>query len=247
MTKNYYGSLCTEMYEILHKEAPQDELEFYLSYAEKGMSIFEPLCGSGRFLVPFLERGYDICGMDLSTEMLAKLKEKAPDARVVQGDVLEYEPEKKFDYIFISSGSVSLFTDMQLCRKILLKMKRLLRKGGKFVFAVDTVEDRCPDDAEYRTSVSVKTKDGFTLILKGKNYYDETTNTQYAPSIYELYDGTTLLQQERMDFQTHLYELGEIEPYLKDIGFSQVHVYSSYDKVIAENNGTDMFLYECSF
>ena len=143
--------------------------------------------------------------------------------------------------------SVSLFTDMQLCRKILLKMKRLLRKGGKFVFAVDTVEDRCPDDAEYRTSVSVKTKDGFTLILKGKNYYDETTHTQYAPSIYELYDGTTLLQQERMDFQTHLYELGEIEPYLKDIGFSQVHVYSSYDKVIAENNGTDMFLYECSF
>ena len=39
MIKNYYGSLCTEMYEILHKEAPQDELLFYLSYAEKGMKI----------------------------------------------------------------------------------------------------------------------------------------------------------------------------------------------------------------
>ena len=51
MIKNYYGNLCTEMYEILHKEAPQDELEFYLSYAEKGMSILEPMCGSGRFLV----------------------------------------------------------------------------------------------------------------------------------------------------------------------------------------------------
>lgn len=37
--RNYYGSLCTEMYEILHKEAPQEELEFYLSYAEKEMSI----------------------------------------------------------------------------------------------------------------------------------------------------------------------------------------------------------------
>ena len=41
MIKNYYGSLCTEMYEILHKEAPQDELAFYLSYAEKGMKILE--------------------------------------------------------------------------------------------------------------------------------------------------------------------------------------------------------------
>lgn len=33
--QNYYGSLCTEMYEILHKEAPQDELDFFLSYAKK--------------------------------------------------------------------------------------------------------------------------------------------------------------------------------------------------------------------
>lgn len=33
--KNYYGNLCTEMYEILHDKAPQDELDFYLSYAEK--------------------------------------------------------------------------------------------------------------------------------------------------------------------------------------------------------------------
>uniref|UniRef100_UPI003AB5DFA7 class I SAM-dependent methyltransferase n=1 Tax=Eisenbergiella sp. TaxID=1924109 RepID=UPI003AB5DFA7 len=58
------------------------------------MSIFEPLCSSGRFLVPFLERGYDISGMNLSREMLAKLKEKAPDAKVVQGDILEYDTEK---------------------------------------------------------------------------------------------------------------------------------------------------------
>lgn len=39
--RNYYGSLCTEMYEILHREAPQDELAFYLSYAKKGMKILE--------------------------------------------------------------------------------------------------------------------------------------------------------------------------------------------------------------
>lgn len=25
---NYYGSLCTELYEILHQEAPEDELNF---------------------------------------------------------------------------------------------------------------------------------------------------------------------------------------------------------------------------
>ena len=244
--KNYYGSLCTEMYEILHKEAPEDELSFYLSYAEKGMSILEPLCGSGRFLVPFLQRGFDICGMDLSMEMIAKLKEKAPDAKVIQEDIIEYDSEEKFDYIFISSGSVSLFTDMKICRAILQKMKCLLKKDGKFVFAVDTVADRCPDSSDYHTLTSVKTKERFDLILKGKSYYDEKTQTQYSPSIYELYNGTILLQREEMDFQIHLYKLGEMEQLLVEIGFREVKVYCSYDKMVAEDNQAEMFLYECS-
>ena len=46
--QNYYGELCTELYEILHEKAPQDELDFYLSYAGKDKKILEPLCGSGR-------------------------------------------------------------------------------------------------------------------------------------------------------------------------------------------------------
>lgn len=50
-----------------------------------------------------------------------------------------------------------------------------------------------------------------------------------------------------MDFQTHLYELGEIEAYLHTIGFTKVIVYASYEKAIAKNNQTEMFLYECSF
>lgn len=168
LKQNYYGSLCTEMYEILHEQAPQDELDFYLSYAEKGKKILEPLCGSGRFLIPFLERGFDIFGMDLSEEMLGKLKRKAPNARVMQADIISFTAEEKFDYIFIPSGSISLFTDMSVCKGILQKMKELLAPGGKFVFAADTVFDRCDEDSGYQTSVLVKTKEGFDLLLKGK-------------------------------------------------------------------------------
>ena len=243
--QNYYGSLCTEMYEILHEKAPMDELQFYLSYAEKGMKILEPLCGSGRFLVPFLERGFDISGIDLSEEMLEKLKRKAPNAKVIQTDIVEYSAEEKFDYIFIPSGSVSLFTDMDICRSILRKMKELLKTGGKFVFAVDTVFDRCADSGDYRTGISVKTKEGFDLVLKGKNHYDEKTQTQFSPSIYELYNGLELLQSENMDFQTHLYRYGEMEQYLRECGFQKILVYSTYQKEIAYNDECEMFLYEC--
>ncbi|WP_040214834.1 class I SAM-dependent DNA methyltransferase [Clostridium polynesiense] len=246
LRQNYYGNLCTEMYEILHEKAPQDELDFYISYAEKDKKILEALCGSGRFLVPFIERGFDIYGMDLSSEMLHKLKQKAPDAKVIQTDILEYSPIEKFDYIFISSGSVSLFTDIKLCKQILAKIKEMLTPKGKFVFAVETMGDRCIDDDGYKETVSVKTKDGFDLILKSKNYYDEQSQTQFMPGIYELYNGTELLQSESMDFQIHLYKFGEMEQYLKEIGFTNIKTYSSFFKDIAIDDKCEMFLFECS-
>lgn len=245
-TPNYYGRLCTEMYEILHNTPPEDELQFYLSYAKKNMKILEPLCGSGRFLIPFLERGFDISGMDLSEEMLAKLKQKAPDAKVIQKDIIEYSTEEKFNYIFIPSGSVSLFTDINLCKKFLRKIKDLLTPKGNFVFAVDTIFDRCTDDSDYKVNISVKTKEGLNLILKEKNYYDDKSQTQFSPSIYELYNNTELLRIENMDFQTHLYRLGEMEQYLKECGFNTILTYSSYKKEIAVNNDCEMFIYECS-
>ncbi len=245
--QNNYGSLCTEMYEILHKKAPQDELDFYLSYARKEDKILEALCGSGRFLVPFIERGFDIYGMDRSSEMLSKLKQKVPDARVVQADILEYSSKIPFDYIFVTSGSVSLFTDVNLCRKVLAKLKRMLTPRGKLVFAVETAADRCPDDQEYQTSASVKTEEGLELILKTRNYYDEQSQTQFSPGIYELYnDKKELLQREDMDFQTHLYKLGEMEQYLKEIGFTNVKTYSSFSKEIAVSEESEKFLFECS-
>ena len=244
--QNYYGNLCTEMYEILHEKAPRDELNFYLSYAKKEDKILEALCGSGRFLIPFMEQGFDIFGIDLSVAMLNKLKQKAPNAKVFQADILEYSSKNRFDYIFISSGSVSLFTDINLCRKILGKIKEMLTPEGKFVFAVDTVADKCSDDNDYKISVTTKTKEGFDLILKNKNYFDEQSRTQFSPGIYELYNGTELLQSEYMDFQTHLYKFGEMERLLKEIGFTNVKTYSSFSKDAAADDNCEMFLFECS-
>jgi len=244
--KNYYGSLCTEMYELLHPAAPEDELAFYLSYAKKGDLILEPLCGSGRFLVPFLERGFDIRGIDLSIEMLEKLRQKAPGARVVQTDIIAYEPEGQFDYIFISSGSISLFTDKAVCQSVLSKMRAMLKKGGKFVFATETMADRCADSADAQVTASVHTAAGETLVLKTRYFYDAETQTQFSPGTYELYRNGELLQTETMDFQTHLYRLGEMEKLLAEAGFSEIKVYDSYDKRPAVSDKSEMFLYECT-
>ena len=244
--QNYYGSLCAEMYDILHRTAPADELAFYLSYAEKGQKILEPLCGNGRFLVPFLERGFDITGLDLSEEMLAKLRQRAPGAQAFRADITTYSGQETYDYIFVPSCSISLFTDIKQCKQVLRKLNALLAKGGRLVFSVDTIASRCADDGDYQTTASVKTREGFDLILKSKNHYDERSQTQFSPGIYELYREGELLGQERMDFQTHLYQAGEMEQYLRESGFSAVLSYSSYHKTPVSGGDYEILLYECS-
>ena len=48
-----YGSLCTEFYDLDKPSAPADALAFYVARARKvGGRILEPMCGSGRFLLP---------------------------------------------------------------------------------------------------------------------------------------------------------------------------------------------------
>ncbi len=209
------------------------------------MKILEPLCGSGRFLITFMKKQLNIFGIDLSQEMLQKLIKKQPNAKVIQADLLEYSSEEKFDYIFITSGSVSLFTNINLCKKILSMLKMMLASNGKLVFAVDTVANICQEDTEYRINVVKETKDGHKLILKTKNHYDVQSQTQFSPGIYELYDGDTLIQNEQMDFQTHLYKFGEMEQYLNEIGFSKIKTYSSFSKEIATSDKGEMFLFEC--
>mgnify|MGYP006893088032 FL=1 len=49
-----------------------------------------------------------------------------------------------------------------------------------------------------------------------------------------------------MNFQIHLYELGEMDNLLQETGFTEFCVYSSFNKEIAVDNKAEMFLYECS-
>ena len=52
------------------------------------------------------------------------------------------------------------------------------------------------------------------------------------------------IQSELMDFQTHLYKFGEMEQYLKEMGFIKIKTYASFSKKPAL--GDEMFLFECS-
>ena len=114
-------AVCVQScYELLHKERPREELDFYLSYAEKDKEILEVMCGSGRFLVPFMDRGFDICGIDLSAHMLERLKRgsvcKRQSRQIFWNTILQTGL-----IIFLSPRAPSLFLQIRSCAEGSLK------------------------------------------------------------------------------------------------------------------------------
>ena len=79
-----------------------------------------------------------------------------------------------------------------------------------------------------------------------ENYYGERSQTRFSPSIYERYYGSALVQMEKIDFQTHLYQFGEMEQILQEIGFTNARIYSSFSKDNASGNEDKMFLFVCA-
>ena len=244
--KNYYGRLCMETYEALHAAAPEDELAFYLSYARAGDKILEPMCGSGRFLIPFMERGFDITGIDLSEEMLSALYRKTPQAHAFKGDILEFSSDVLYDYIFISSGSFSLFTDAETADGVLVKLRSLLAPGGKMVIAAESMAGAHNGDGSYHLVSAIPLDDGGELRFSSMDRYDAKTQTQHSPGRYELYRDGEPVESEWMDFQIRLYRFGEVEQRLERAGFASVTTYRSFDKEPSKGDMDEMFLYECS-
>jgi 2-polyprenyl-3-methyl-5-hydroxy-6-metoxy-1,4-benzoquinol methylase len=113
---DYYGELCTRIYESNKSIAEGKELDFFLSFVkDKNMKVLEPMCGNGRMLIPFMQEGISIEGFDISDEMLKLCKEKSEKLNlnpiIFNEKIEEFKSDKKYDLIIIPFGSFSLLPD----------------------------------------------------------------------------------------------------------------------------------------
>ena len=51
-----YQQLCSEFYDADKKYASSEEVDFYQKFFNKDDLILEPMCGSGRLLIPLMQK-----------------------------------------------------------------------------------------------------------------------------------------------------------------------------------------------
>lgn len=107
-----YGKLCTEFYNADKKFASPEELQLYLELFSSQDLLFEPMCGSGRLLIPLMQQGYTVHGLDNSAAMLDSCKKRAQELSLKpilhQGTIENYKPTNPYQGIIIPFASFQL-------------------------------------------------------------------------------------------------------------------------------------------
>ena len=241
----YYGELCTQIYEKDKSIADGKELEFFLSFVtDKKMKVLEPMCGNGRMLIPFMEKGIDIEGFDISEEMLRVCKLKAQKLNlkptVSYGKIEEFKGDKNYDLIMIPFGSFSLLPD-ELVEDSLVNMKTILKEDGKLLLTVmtntGTVED-IPDWIETNRHYLDKNE----IVEYKKVNYDQASKMLNTKLKYQLVKDGQIEKSEIMDFPIRLYESGEFENILKTNGFNEVIL---HEVINGYGEGSSFHVFEC--
>jgi SAM-dependent methyltransferase len=114
-------------------------LDFYLGLAkESGGPVLDIACGTGRIMLPCLEAGVDIEGLDLYDGMLARLRRKARamrfDPRLHRADMCDFSLARKFALIMIPFNAFihNLTADAQI--RCLERCREQLLPGGLLAF-----------------------------------------------------------------------------------------------------------------
>lgn len=132
-----YGQLCTEFYDADKQFASAYELELYRGIFSQNDHILEPMCGSGRLLIPLLQLGYQVDGLDCSNHMLASCQKRAEalnlTPKLYQASIESFLPQQLYQGIIIPLGSFQLIYPRENACRALEKFNTILAEGGKLV------------------------------------------------------------------------------------------------------------------
>lgn len=242
-----YLNLCTQFYDLSKPSPPKEDYDFYLSYAKEADGpILEPMCGTGRFLLPMLADGFDVEGFDASQPMLDALHAKATAQGLKpvawNSFLQELARPKQYSLIFIPSGSFGLITDLNEVKSALRTIYDHLRKDGTFVFETETLS-AVPTLAVWRGS-RLHRPDGKTILLSQLAMIEDAIC--YSIGKYELIDTNHIIQTEVEEYKIRLYnDTSLLLGLLEQIGFKSVKLVKAFDRRALPGEKDETILYEC--
>lgn len=227
-----------DLYDLLLKDIPYG-LDFYVGLAREAKGpVLDIACGTGRILLPCLQAGVDIEGLDLFEPMLRTARAKAAalglDPRLHQADMSEFSLPRRYSLIMIPFNAFIHNMTQETQIGCLEHCREHLLPGGQLVFDtffpalefVSTAENTRVLEGEFphpQTGLPVRmydirTIDRVTQVFRSRNEIE-----------WLAADGSVERVHRAEDLSRYFYK-HEMELLLRASGFAKWEIYGDFDR-----------------
>ena len=168
----------------LQDEGYYDDYPLTEQWARKlGGPLLDLACGTGRMALRMAAPGYQVTGVDITPQMIARARQKAAEQAAsigwVVADARTFQLQKQFSFIYMLENAFQFFLTREDQEAMLARVREHLLPEGCFLFETrnpsprNLLEVRHPDPPKYTMP------DGGQLVTTEEQHYDPMTQIQH--------------------------------------------------------------------
>ncbi len=218
------------------------EIKFWANLAEDhGENILHLMCGTGEVAVGLAKRGYKVIGVDLTQSMIYRAQDRAEkedvseNVKMVKGDVRNLNLNKRFDFIFMSTGDFHHFLDKKDIITVLAESYAHLKPGGALAIELFNMPKEDFKRPEKKFGPLREIPEEMTLWKRNSSTYRSKDHMLEIKERLHVREGDEITKGEYV-IQLKLFTENEIGGYLNKAGFDNIKKYGEESSYLEDSD-----------
>ena len=206
-----YGAVVDFYFQILDREKLQPRTALDLA------------CGTGSVALLLAQRGLQVTGVDMSSDMLCQASQKAQEQDLpvffVCQRLQDLRVPRAVDLAVCALDSLDYITDPTDCEEAIRRIYKALNPGGCFIFDVNTPQKLRAMDGQ----VFLDEDDDVYCVWRGE--FDPVTNIcSYGMDLFQRWGDRW--ERSFEEHREYAYSPSQLVQYLQNAGFTRIEIFA---------------------
>lgn len=253
MTLTTYGKLCTEVYEITKPLGREyaDVPYFIQHLTQKGGRILEGMVGTGRLLIPLLEAGLNVEGIDASPDMLAACRQNCAtrglEPVLYEGSIENLDVTGKFSAIVVTLGSFMLLGNRTSAIAALQAFAKHLEPNGRIFIDLGLPIGSFKTENTIQQREPIQCLDNSVIVMQTSSWIDWIAQIEHTLIRYEKWKDGKLVDTELQQLPLHWFGQEEFMMCLREHGYTDITVCANYTDGLAPSSYHHQLCFSATF